>query len=213
MTSPDDVRERAFEAGVKTRGAVETVKNTAGKAKEKIESAIEGSIDSAQSGFKEGPEVIANSAANIVSSALLNKKGFIGGVFFVFSLTVIWFGIGPALGLFGSIGGGAVAGGLSGKPLNSDNKVANFTSHLGSGINRAVFVGGQAIGEAASSAYQYQPVNNTTQPSFVGGNIRPGSINPYPQQPVVPIQMQHQPPQQSIAVNQYNPNVYYQPRR
>lgn len=203
MTDPTEIREQAFQAGVKTRGAVDKVKATANKAEQKISQAIGSTLDSAQSGFKDGTGSVADSVVHIASTVVQNPKGKRAGLFSLFGLTVIFFGTVPALLFFWNIIGSFAYGAAKGQTVNSADPVARFSSGVGLIGNKAILTTGTAIGEAASNVYQYQPVSNPSP--AVGGNIRPGSINPYPQTPVIPIQMQQAP---QVATQPYNGNVY-----
>lgn len=203
MVDPTEVREQAFQAGMKTRGAVDKVKRTANKAEEKISEAIGTTLDSAQSGFKDGIGAAADSVVHVASSVVQNPKGKRAGLFSLFGLTVIAFGTVPALLFFGNILGSLGYGLSKGQIVNSSDGVARFSSGVGLVGNKVFTTTGSAIGEAASNVYQYQPVNNQ-KPAF-GGNIRPGGINPYTQTPVITLQMQQSP---QVATQPYNGNVY-----
>lgn len=203
MVDPTEVREQAFQAGVKTRGAVDKVKKTANKAEEKISEAIGTTLDSAQSGFKDGIGAAADSVVHVASSVVQNPKGKRAGVSALFGLTVIAFGTVPALLFYGNIVGSLGYGLAKGQTVNSSDGLARFSSGVGLVGNKVFTTTGSAIGEAVDNAYEYKPVNN--QRPAIAGNIRPGGINPYPQTPVIPIQMQQSP---QVAAQPYNGNVY-----
>ena len=203
MTSPDDVRERAFEAGTRTRGTVEAIKTTATKLDGKLNNAIGGTVESAQYGFKAANNAVVDSGTAIVSTVLQNPKGKRASLFSAFWLSVIFFGFLPASFFWLSVLGGLGKGIASGKPANTSDNTARVSSYVGTGINKVLTVSGQAIGEVADSAYQYQPAKNVVPISPTGGNIRAGTINPYPA--IVPIQGQ-----QPIAINQQIQPYYIQ---
>lgn len=211
MIDPTEVREQAFQAGIKTRGAVNKVKKTSEGIKEKIGGAIEGTIINAQEGLVESSTAVAESGGRILLTGFANKSGFWRGVWCLFGFTVVGVGlyhvVPPVFSGAAHITGGVVGGAFTGKPVNSSNGLVRASSTFGAGVVQLVGTGANVIGQTTSSYYQYQEINNPNQrpPSFVGGNIRAGGINPYPQTPVIPIQMQQTP---QVATQPYNGNVY-----
>jgi hypothetical protein len=206
----------AFEAGVKTRETVGRVAEGAKKTKKGIGGLIGGGIENITEGYRDSADAVADSTAIVAKTAFQNRN-FFRGLCAAVGFLVTGVGMWHVIPWVGSGFAGGFTGLASGKPVQSSNGLVVFSSSLGAGVHQTGGALFGSIGQAGQSFYQYQEVQNrnslpNSNPGFVGGNIRAGGINPYPQ-PVVPIQSQPTQPQQpyqpiAIGAQPYNPNVY-----